>query len=262
MQLVQTTFDAAKKFQAQLNTIFSKDAINWEFVSERVQAAYTYFFKLLDTQVYAVLKRKIELAKIKRTKDYQEEIDELLNLLITVVLRLKKVRLLVDAVCTGREINKETVKTAEITNYVIAKIAVIQQELRQNGNLLSDEDDSFEDVIESAKKHYANKDKKEKQVSEKKSTHEKTLELLDLGKDINEIARLRQLSTTTINGHFVQLIRAEKITLDQVMNDERINLLVSYFENYQGESLNQLKEKLGDKATWNELKLIQASKLL
>lgn len=262
MQLVQTTFDAAKKFQAQLNTIFSKETINWEFVSDRVQAAYTYFFKLLDTQVYAVLKRKIELTKIKRTKDYQDEIEELLNLLITVVLRLKKVRLLVEAVCNGSEINKETVKTAEITNYVIAKIAVIQQELRQNGNLLSDEDDSFDAVIESAKKHYSQRDKKEKQVSEKKSTHEKTLELLEDGLDINEIARLRQLSATTINGHFVQLIRAEKITIEQVLPEERIRELALLFDSYEGESLAAIKEKLGDKATWNELKLIQATKLL
>lgn len=262
LQIVQTTFDAAKKFQSQLNTIFSQENIQWDFVSERVQAAYFYFFKLLDTQVYAVLKRKIELAKIKRTKDYQDEIDELLNLLITVVLRLKKVRLLVEAVCNGREINKETIKTAEITNYVIAKIAVIQQELRQNGNLLSDEDDSFEDVIESAKKQYIQRDKKEKQSSDKKSTHEKTLELLLEGNDITEIARLRQLSVTTINGHFVQLIRAEKITLAQVMNDKRTNELLGYFESYEGESLSQLKEQLGDKATWNELKLIQASKLV
>jgi uncharacterized protein YpbB len=73
---------------------------------------------------------------------------------------------------------------------------------------------------------------------------------------------MRQLSATTINGHFVQLIKAEKITLDQVMSDERINELLGYFDNYQGESLNQLKEELGDKASWNELKLIQASKLL
>jgi uncharacterized protein YpbB len=178
------------------------------------------------------------------------------------VLRLKKVRLLVEAVCNGSEINKETVKTTEITNYVIAKIAIIQQELRQNGNLLSDEDDSFEDVIESTKIQYTSKNKKEKQVSDKKSTHEKTLELLEQGNDVYEIARMRQLSATTINGHFVQLIKAEKITLDQVMSDERINELLGYFDNYQGESLNQLKEELGDKASWNELKLIQASKLL
>ncbi len=65
LQVVQSTFDAAKKFNTQLNNIFSKDSIDWNFLNERVQAAYAYFFKPLDAQVYSLMKRRGELVRIK-----------------------------------------------------------------------------------------------------------------------------------------------------------------------------------------------------
>lgn len=261
LQVVQSTFDAAKKFQGQLNTIFSKDPIDWNFLHDRVQAAYHYFFKPLDGQVYSLLKRRIELSKIKRTKEYQEEIEVLQDLVIEIVLRLKKVRLLVESIVAGREITKETIRNDEVNNYKIAKIASINQELRENKSLLDIDEDDYEDVIELAKKRGRNgKQGKEKVI--KKGTHEITLDMLHSGKNIDEIARERQLSKTTINSHFVQLIRTEQITLSQVMDEKRIREIEDYFEGYEGSSLTPLKERLGNKVSWDELKLVQASKML
>jgi uncharacterized protein YpbB len=97
---------------------------------------------------------------------------------------------------------------------------------------------------------------------EKKTTYEQTLELLEQGNDAKEIARTRQLSAQTVNSHFVYLIRAEKIELSDVMSPKRIHELANLFEGYEGTSLTPLKEKLGNKVTWDELKLYQASTLI
>lgn len=42
------------------------------------------------------------------------------------------------------------------------------------------------------------------------------------------------------------------------MSPKRISELEQLFEGFEGNSLNPLKEKLGSKATWDELKLYQA----
>jgi uncharacterized protein YpbB len=100
--------------------------------------------------------------------------------------------------------------------------------------------------------------KKQTAAKEKKSTYELTLELLEQGKDVAEIASIRQVSKQTVNNHFVYLIRSEQIQLTDVLAPKRISELESMFEGFTGNSLGPLKEKLGSKATWDELKLYQA----
>jgi hypothetical protein len=263
LQTVQNTFAASKKFQVQLAQLFSKETIDWNFVHERVQAAYTYFYKPLDAQVYSIMKRRIELAKIKRTKEYMEELEELQEMIIGCVLQLKKSKLLMEAIIAGSEINRDTIRTAEIQNYKIAKIALIQQEMRQNKSLLDlDDEHDFESIRTNAILSSTKGSASEKVKKIKKSTHEITLEMIELGKDIATIARERQLSATTINGHLVQLIRTEKIQLEQVMDSARIQEIEAYFEGFEGSSLTPLKERIGNKVSWDELKLVQASKML
>jgi len=67
------------------------------------------------------------------------------------------------------------------------------------------------------------------------------------------------LSPQTIASHFAFLIRAEKIELRDVMNEKRIHELARMFDGFEGISLTPLKEKLGNKVTWDELKIYQAS---
>ena len=52
-----------------------------------------------------------------------------------------------EAIIAGSEINRDTIRTAEIQNYKIAKIALIQQEMRQNKSLLDlDDEHDFESI--------------------------------------------------------------------------------------------------------------------
>ena len=256
-QAIQFTLDAAKKFQNQLAFLFQKENEDLEHIYERVQAAYQYFFKILDGVVYSTLKKIAELERISKTKSYLEELYELDQLQVETVLKLKKGRLLIELALSNREITKEVVWNEELKNYKIAKIALIKQEKRQAKSLLDMDDENGEEFIPIT---VAKKGPKEAKV--KRSTFELTLDLIREGHSIENIARLRQLSEKTINGHFINLIKAEEIELSDVMSKERIREIESYFEDYNESSLTPLKEKLGDAVSWEELKLYRASTII
>ncbi|TXI83764.1 MAG: helicase, partial [Crocinitomicaceae bacterium] len=255
-QAIQSSMDPAKKFRNQLENLFRNERLDMDFVFERVQAAYTYFFKILDGVLTSNLKKIAELRRVKKTKAYSEELEELDELLTEAILKMKKARILMEAIVAGREITKELVWTSEVKNYKVAKIAALQQELRQNPSLLDMQADEEEEIIPLKK---AKKEPKEKK--EKRSTYDQSWDLWNEGHTIEEIARIRQLSETTIYGHFVFLIKAEKVELSDVMDPKRISELADLFGDYQGTSLTPLKEQLGDAVTWDELKLYQASTL-
>ncbi len=250
-QIIQSTSDPAQKFRRQLVQIAQAPNFDTAFLNERVVAAYHYFFKLFDAVLSSNLKKIAELSRARKTKQYAEELEELDELLTATILKIKKARILIETLASGREISKTTVWNTEISSYKIAKIAAVKQELKQVPSLLDDEDEVIDTIFEKTVK-------KDKGGSNKKSTYELTLELLEQGKDVAEIARIRQVSKQTINNHFVYLIRSEQIQLSDVMQPKRISELETMFEGFTGTSLGPLKEKLGAKATWDELKLYQA----
>ena len=253
-QAIQSTMDPAKKFQNQLAVLLTKEQEDLEHIHERVQAAYHYFFKILDGVVYSTLKQIAEIERKPKIKQYLEELQDLDQLQTEVVLKLKKVRLLMESVLAGREITKEVIWNEELKNYKFAKIALIKQEKRQVKSLLDMDDEDGEELIP-----IPIKKKEKKETKEKRATFLITLDMLREGKSINEIARIRQVSEKTINGHLITLIKIEEIALSDVMTKERINELEEMFDDYDDISLTPLKEKLGDAVTWEELKLYKAS---
>jgi uncharacterized protein YpbB/GTPase SAR1 family protein len=255
-QAIQSSMEPAKKFRNQLDHLFRKERLEMEFVFERVQAAYTYFFKILDGVLTSNLKKIAELQRVRKTKAYSEELEELDELLTEAILKMKKARILMEAIAAGREITKELVWTAEVKNYKVAKLAALKQEFRQNPSLLDMHIGDEEEVIQLKKTKKEPKEKKEK-----RSTYDQSWDLWQEGHSIEDISRIRQLSENTIYGHFVFLIKAEKVELSDVMDQKRINELADLFGDYQGSSLTPLKEQLGDAVSWEELKLYQASTL-
>lgn len=254
LNMIQNTRDAARKFQLQLSNLLHQSTIDLAFINERVQAAYSYFFKILDGIVYSTLKKMDEICRKPKIKQLMEELEELDEAQTEVVLKLKRARLFMEATLNGNNITKELIWNEEIKNYKISKLALIKNEKRQNRSLLDLGDDSDEIILIK---------KKEKPIKkEKKLTYEVTLDLVSEGKSIEEIARIRQLSINSIYSHLTKLIQLEKIELSDVISKERVAELENYFEDYTELSLTPLKEKLGDLVTWEELKLYRASTLI
>lgn len=252
--LVGNTMDASRKFRDQLTRIFNQPQLDYNHLYERVDSAYNYFFKTLDGVVYSTLKKMGELQQKRNTKQYNEELEEIDVLNTETILNLKKIVLMVQSIRDGRPLNKEVLITDEINNYKIAKVELVKGELRASKTGF-DFDTDFVHI----------KTKKEKRASKTKkklSTYDQTLEMVKDGLSIKDIAKARQLGASTITTHCCRLIQTEKMELRDVMDAKRINELSDIFDEYDGGSLKDLKEQLGNKVTWDELKLYRASLII
>ncbi|WP_162126840.1 helix-turn-helix domain-containing protein [Flavobacterium phycosphaerae] len=239
----------ARKFIAQLNQLFKEDTVELNHVSERIQAAYDYFWNPLDSIVYEVLWKIEEVKRIKKVKAFYEELVVLEEWQTKTILRLMKAKLLMKIVANGETLSKEKLTSDEIKQYKIKKITLIQSEFKKANHSLIEEEADVD--------RYANKKKSSKEV--KKSTLEKTLELWLQSNSTEDIALIRKVTAATINGHFVKLIEAKKMHISEVLPQDKIEELKLVFEDFKGESLTELKETQGEKFTWEELKMFKAS---
>ncbi|MDD2982705.1 MAG: helix-turn-helix domain-containing protein [Crocinitomicaceae bacterium] len=252
---IENLMDASQKFTNQLERLFQQADVDVAFISSRVDAAYNYFFKTLDGLVYSTLKKIEELKKIKQTKAYLEELEELDELQITTILNIKKAKTLMKAVADGIDITKEAIINDEIKHYKIAKLAKIKQEFRKDPSTMFSVDFDVEEVIP------IQKEKATSKLSSKKSTTDQTLDLIQKGYSIAEIANQRVLNEVTILAHCAKLIQQEKLELKELLSFERIDQLKSAFDGFDGGSVTPIKEKYGDEFTWEELRMYRASLL-
>jgi uncharacterized protein YpbB len=248
-EAIENLLDASRKFAAQLNSLFKEEEVDLKFVSERVLAAYTYFFTPLDSLVFEILWKLEEVIRIKKSKAFYDELVVLETLQIKAVLQLMKAKLLIETVAKGETISKEKLSSEAIKYYRIRKIEAIREEFKNlNVTLIEDEVDL---------ERYSKKKKSSKES--KKSTLQETYELWLEKNSIKEIAAIRKLTTQTISGHIAKLIETETISINDVLPEEKILELAKAFKGYKEETLNGLKEQYGDKFTWEELKMFKAS---
>ncbi len=253
VQLLESTMEASRKFRSQLNKLFLQKNTDLSFVEERVDAAYVYFFKIFDGILYSTLKIMAELQQKSNTKQYNEELEELDQLMTETIIRLKKSKQLIHAIVNKLPLEKDQHWENEILAYKQGKIAVVKQEMRKE-NASFDFDTDFIQV--------RTKSLKKEPKTKKESTYDITLRMIKNGNTIKEIAKERQFSSQTITSHCERLLKTEKIELLEVLNSKRINALSDLFDNYDGGSLGELKEKVGKKFTWDELKLYRASLII
>ena len=248
-EAIENLLDPSRKFTAQLNNLFREEEVDLRFVYERIQAAYSYFFHTLDNLVYEILWKLEEVIRIKKVKAFHDELVVLESLQIKAVLRLMKAKLLIETVVNGETISKEKLSSEEIKYYKIRKLESIREEFKNvNVTLIEDEVDL---------KRYTKKKKTNKEP--KKTTVQETYELWFQRNSIKEIAAIRKLTTQTISSHIAKLIETKTISISDVLPEEKILELTKIFKGYKEESLNELKEQVGNKFTWDELKMFKAS---
>lgn len=247
--------EPSKKFVHQIERIFTHPEFNLVYLKERIDAAYDYFYKSIDEVLVSTLKKMEEIKRKPKIKAFFDELIELDELQTDTILCLKKIRLILEAIVDGKSIQKNIIWNDEMKLYKITKLAVIRQEARQNRSLLDvDIEDDEDEILIPIKKE---KKKKETKIP----SVDITLELLEAGKSISEIAKERILSESTIYSHAGQLLKAEKLEIHQLLKEEKIKELEEVFKDFNGESVTPLKEKYGDKFSWDELRLFRMSLL-
>jgi uncharacterized protein YpbB len=189
-----------------------------------------------------------EIKRIKKVKIFYDELNDLEDSQTKTIQRLMKAKLLLEIVVSGKEISKENLISDEILTYKANKLKLIRElNAPKPGVFEEDQDVSY----------YEPSTKKPKEA--KKPTIEITYEMWKENPIVSEIATHRKLTEGTIFGHFSKLIEQNYMTIDDILSEEKINQLKELFKGFSGESLSELKETVGNKFSWEELRLYKAS---
>ena len=246
---IEKVVEPAKKFIQQLNVLFRQETVDLNHISERIQAAYTYFMNPMDELVFEILWKLEEVKRLKKAKAYFDELVLLEELQTKAVLRLMKAKLLIETVVAGETISKEKLTSPEIKMYVSRKVAAIQATFKKvNANLIEDDLDEERYLP-----------KKKTKSPTKKTTVEETYDLWKQNNSIAEIASIRMLTKQTIYGHFVRLIQTEMVAIEDLIPSDKLDQLAAAFEGYKEESLNALMEKYSNQFSWEEARMFKAS---
>jgi len=246
----EALLNPANKFMSQLDKIFSNEKVDYNFINQRIQAAYGYFFEKLDTLEYQILYKIEEIKRIKLVKQFYQELMVLEELQTNAVLRLMKAKKLIESVLMEVVLDKQSLNSSEIKNYKRIKVERVCEDFKNNNlNLIQENEDES----------YYQPKKKKSEKEAKKSTTQITYELWVEKKSIEEIAFLRKLTVGTILGHFNKLVQDKAVAIQDVLPDYKLERLSKLFKNYNEETLNTLKEQVGEEFSWNELRLYKAS---
>ena len=90
----------------------------------------------------------------------------------------------------------------------------------------------------------------------KEETKKISFDLFREGKTIPQIAEERKLSTTTIEGHLAYYVGTGKIPVNSFVSKEKADLIASHFEGSEDLKMGPVKEALGDKVTWSEIRFV------
>jgi len=99
-----------------------------------------------------------------------------------------------------------------------------------------------------------------KRDSSGKDTFQISLEMFRAGKSIAQIAAERGLSNTTIENHLARFIPDGKVSLDELVAEEKVELIREAIVKFADDTaLSPIKEFLGDDYTYGEIRAVIAS---
>ncbi|HCQ14477.1 helix-turn-helix domain-containing protein [Flavobacterium sp.] len=250
MDFCENLIDPASKFMSQLDKLFRDETVDVNFINERIQAAYNYFYEKLDTLVYEILYKIEEVKRIKLVKQFYEELLTLEDLQVNAILRLMKAKKLIEIVIDEKTISKQNLNSEEIKSYKTKKLERVFEDYKRNNVSLIEDKENLSLYEPKAKKS----DK-----TPKKPTSQITYELWVEKNSIAEIANIRKLTEGTILSHFTKLIQDKAVTINDILPEDKIEELQKLFYGYKEESLTPLKEQVGDAFSWEELRMFKAS---
>jgi hypothetical protein len=238
----------AEKFISELKNIIDQQAIDFNKLHSRSQAALNYFLPSLR-KIHLGLKVKIiDSQKQKRAKQFYKELLELDYHFLAVVLQLFRVVKFVECLKENQEINKDHLISPDFTEYHTKLKEEAISTHRERSALLVEDD--YDDIV------LEKKSKLKKEKEQKISTYQETLTLFRENLSATQIAETRKLTLGTIHGHFAKLISQDLLKLEEILSPERIARLKEVFEAYEKDTnLSTIKEQVGDEFTYGELKI-------
>ena len=107
-----------------------------------------------------------------------------------------------------------------------------------------------------AKEANPKSERKEKSPEQKTPTNILSFNLFKEGKSIAEIAKERNMTTGTIEGHLASFIASKQININDLVSAEKQGLIKEAAKIYGKESFKMLKENLPEHITYGELRMV------
>jgi len=90
----------------------------------------------------------------------------------------------------------------------------------------------------------------------KEETKKISYDLFREGRSISQIAGERKLSTNTIEEHLAYYVGTGEIPVNKFVSPELIDMILSHFEGSEDLRMGPVKESLGDKVSWSDIKFV------
>ncbi len=96
-------------------------------------------------------------------------------------------------------------------------------------------------------------------AKKKGDTHAESFRLYKEGKNIADIAKERNLTSNTVEGHLAKFVRRGDISIHELVSREKLILIESALKDFDGTSVTPVKQNLGEGISYGEIKLVMAS---
>lgn len=226
----------AASFRNQYMQIMTREGLRSELLKQRINASAEYFLNKLIEIFFPLMKMwDIKIGNKAVKTQYGNALDS---------FRLS----LTEKVCVFKYIGSDGFS---VKSYLSAKAKSSLEELRVP--VKKAEAPSVDDLEVVAK------NKKEKKVKRQKGDSEReTLAMFREGKTIDEIAKERSLTKSTIESHLASFIPTGEVALDDIVAKERQIAILNAAMKFSNEerSYTVVKESLPDDYSYGEIRLV------
>lgn len=227
LKLLLALEDNAKRFMVQLNNLFGDTDIDYARILSRLKAATAYYEEAFQPVIRAVVLLRKKMEKIKRTKTFVNELNELDAQLMRTLYTMHKSCQLCESVTDSNAVNIEQ-------SYYPEWRAELDAEKPEP-------------------------DKSAKPQKVKGETYLQTLALFREGKTLDEIAATRKLSQGTIGSHFARLIKMKKLRIEECLNSDSIEAIIAAAKKSENDvSAGSLFNDLAGKYSYAEIRMVLA----
>lgn len=241
----------ADKFRNQVLSITSNLEGNYlEHLYARVVAAAAYFTPVLKSVSSKILKHAESIKAEKKIKVYMQELLDLELMIFEQVKLISKSAPLIQSTFTKIELTGVEVKKL----YTDTHRSELMRQLFSSPAKGVNEDGT--ETIAKEPKPRIRKPKGEKKP--KVDTKLETLKLYQAGKSVDSIAGIRQMTVGTIEGHLAHYVTKGELKASDFISQEKADDIIATSKKLNTLFFGQIKQALGDKYTYAEIKFAVA----
>jgi nucleoside-triphosphatase THEP1 len=249
----------ADKFLNQLsNIIGAKEPDYLETLKGRVLSAKEYFLPFFKTSSKNIFQQIEKIKHEKKIKTYFNELLELETQFYGQAKLISKAELLISAFLNNTEFTKEDLAIIlnDKTRIDQIKQAHTKPETESKEVVYYEEEKPVE-----KKTKKQPKEKKSLTKKERIDTKNETFILFKQGKTIPEIAKLRNMTNSTVEGHLAFYVAKGDIGVSGLVSEKRMDEIIVAAKQLDTFLLNPIKQLLGSEYSYGEIRLALASHL-